>query len=347
MFAAMKYQSGTLALLDQRKLPSQEIWLDCTDLEQVARSIETMAVRGAPAIGCAAAYGLLLDAKNSSCELWKNYSSLFGKACDRLAKTRPTAVNLFYAINQAKALTSSFEGEMAMGTVIDKLERFAQRLFEQDIQTCREIGKHGLALASGSSKLRILTHCNTGSLATAGYGTALGVIRACHEAGVLDHVFADETRPWLQGARLTAFELKKEGIDHTLIVEGAAAYLMALGKVDWVIVGADRVAANGDTANKIGTYSLAVLAKYHGVKFYVAAPLSSFDANVQSGSDIPIEERSGDEITQIGGKAIAPQGCKGLNFAFDVTPAALIDGIITEVGTLTAPYQAEIAKALK
>ena len=342
----MNYRSGLLSLLDQRMLPSQEIWLHCKNLEEVAKAIETMAVRGAPAIGCAAAYALLLHARNSSSSCWNDYEKNFFTACDRLARTRPTAVNLFYVIEKAKTLGQSFKDDLPIAKVREEFEDLAKHIFEQDIQTCRQIGKNGLALAEGARKLRVLTHCNTGSLATAGYGTALGVIRACHEAEVLEHVYVDETRPWLQGARLTAFELQKEGIDHTLIVEGAAAYLMALRKVDWVIVGADRVAANGDTANKIGTYSLAVLARHHGVKFYVAAPLSSFDPTTQSGEDIPIEERPGKEITHIAGELLAPQGCKGLNFAFDVTPGSLIDGIITEVGTLVGPYQEVIARAM-
>ena len=343
----MNYQPGKLSLLDQRKLPSQEIWLDCTHLEQVAKAIETMVVRGAPAIGCAAAYALLLDARNATCKNWSAYEPRFELACDRLAKTRPTAINLFYAIDKAKELVSTLDDGLSMDSACEKLERYANAVFQQDVATCQEIGKQGAALAEEGQKLRILTHCNTGSLATAGYGTALGVIRACHESGVLDHVFVDETRPWLQGARLTAFELQKEGIDHTLIVEGSAAYLMAMGKVDWVVVGADRIAANGDTANKIGTYSLAVLAKYHKLKFFVAAPLSSFDVNIQSGREIPIEQRSGDEITHIAGKLIAPEGCKGLNLAFDVTPESLIDGIITEVGIIKAPFKESIAKAIK
>ncbi|MFK7824960.1 MAG: S-methyl-5-thioribose-1-phosphate isomerase [Oligoflexales bacterium] len=346
MFAAMKYRSGFLSLLDQRKLPTQEIWLDCRKLEEVAEAIETMAVRGAPAIGCAAAYGILLHARNSVCLHWKDYKENFKAACDRLAATRPTAVNLFYVIEKAIAMGNSFSGELPLEIVRKELEHLATEIFEQDIQTCRQIGQHGLALASGNRPLRILTHCNTGSLATAGYGTAIGIIRACHESGILQQVYVDETRPWLQGARLTAFELMKEGIENTLIVEGAAAYLMALGMIDWVVVGADRIAANGDTANKIGTYSLAVLARYHGIKFYVAAPLSSFDSQVESGGDIPIEERPGEEITHINGKNIAPKGCKGLNFAFDITPAHLIDGIITEVGTLVAPYQQAIVRAM-
>jgi methylthioribose-1-phosphate isomerase len=341
MFTAMQYQGGVLRLIDQRHLPAEETWLDFHDLEAVALAIETMVVRGAPAIGCAAAYALALDA-NAAAALdprrrWGDYAPQFARGLERLARTRPTAVNLFYALDKMRSLGGELDPGSALAAARIEVERLAQALYDDDLATCKAIGRHGADLA-GRRKLRILTHCNAGALATAGFGTALGVIRALHERGQVEIVYADETRPWLQGSRLTAFELAAEGIPYRVIADSAAAYLMQQGKVDWAVVGADRIAANGDTANKIGTYSVAVNARYHGVELYVAAPLSTFDPSLASGAMIPVEERSPDEIRLTAGRQMTPREAGVWNPSFDVTPAGLISGIITEKGVVRPPY---------
>ncbi|MBF0441396.1 MAG: S-methyl-5-thioribose-1-phosphate isomerase [Oligoflexales bacterium] len=343
MFSPLSYQKGTLKLIDQRLLPVKSEWISCTSLESVAVAIETMVVRGAPAIGCTAAYGLAIDARNSKENLWLEYEKKFMQACQRLSRTRPTAVNLFGAINQIKRVASRFEMNTPMSIAADRIESEAEAIFQNDIQTCHAIGKNGLELVK-NEKITVLTHCNAGALATAGYGTALGVIRSLHDAGMLEHVYADETRPYLQGSRLTSFELWEDGIPVTLNVDSAAGYIMANKKIDWVVVGADRIAANGDTANKVGTYNLAVLAKYHNVAFYVAAPLTTFDLSITSGSGIPVEMRDSMEISHIFGSRIAPEGINILNPSFDVTPHNLITGIITEHGVLRPPYTDTIAR---
>jgi methylthioribose-1-phosphate isomerase len=274
---------------------------------------------------------------------WSKYRRSFENACKTLAKSRPTAVNLFHSINAMENCVKQFNDLTPLSEIISQFEKLSLEIFNSDLEKCKLIGYHGSTLAPKDKKINILTHCNTGSLATAGYGTALGVIRSLKAKNYLGHVYVDETRPWLQGARLTAFELGKESINYTLTVDSAAGHLMKCGLVDWVIVGADRIARNGDTANKIGTYSLAVLAKYHGVKFYVAAPWTSFDHSIRHGDEIIIEERSDEEVTCIAGTRIAPQGSTSLNPAFDVTPGELIDGIITETGVILPNYKTSIS----
>ena len=343
MLSAIKFDGKTLHLLDQTLLPHESKWLSLDQIEDVAKAIETMVVRGAPAIGCTAAYGLALAAIHSKCSAWSDFQSIYLNARQRLAQTRPTAVNLFFALKRMDESTQQFSANTPLPIVANALTLTAQTLFDEDLATCKSIGQHGLSLAR-SEQLSILTHCNTGSLATASYGTALGVIRSLHHSGKLAHVYVDETRPYLQGSRLTAYELKTEGIPFSLNVDSAAAYLMATRKIDWVIVGADRIAANGDTANKIGTYSLAILAKYHKIAFYVAAPLSTFDINIQSGRDIPVEGRPSQEITHYKSHAIAPEGISVTNPSFDITPAELITGIITEHGVIGPSYNDSITK---
>jgi methylthioribose-1-phosphate isomerase len=352
MFAAMRFADATLHLIDQRVLPREERWLACTDVETVADAIEQMAVRGAPAIGCAAAYGLALGMSRlvgaSARDItWSALQAPFEAASGRLARTRPTAVNLFYALGAMGKVAAGFAPQLSGREAAHALTACADLLFEDDLATCQAIGRAGASMAEGRAKpLRILTHCNTGSLATAGFGTALGVVRALHERGLVEMVYVDETRPWLQGARLTAFELRAEGIPYRVIADGAAAYVMQQGKVDWAIVGADRIAANGDTANKIGTLSVAVAAKHHGVPFFVAAPLATFDAKIMTGAQIPVEERGADELRQLYGSPLTPADAAVYNPSFDVTPSALIAGIVTECGVLRAPYGDAIAKAL-
>jgi len=348
MFSAMKYGRGCLSLIDQRLLPQEEIWIDCRDLETVAKCIEDMVTRGAPAIGCSAAFGLAIDAGIAEKKFsnWSEYRVYFHEGEERLRRTRPTAVNLFYALDKMKALASSFKPDLPMAEVAMQIDKLARHLFDDDLATCKAIGESGALLAEGK-KMRVLTHCNTGSLATAGYGTALGVIRSLAKRGQIEIVYADETRPYLQGSRLTAFELKSEGIDHKVIADSAAAYLMQQGKVDWVVVGADRIALNGDTANKIGTYSLAVNCKHHGVEFFVAAPISTIDFAIESGLQIPVEERSPEEIRVTGSRQMTPVGAPVYNPSFDVTPSTLISGIITEKGVLRPPFRESIAELKK
>jgi methylthioribose-1-phosphate isomerase len=302
----IRWHGDSLDLLDQRLLPGQASYVKCTSAEEVAAAIRDMVVRGAPAIGCAAAFGIVL-AKGSS------------GAYEVLAKSRPTAVNLFWALDRMRKAKD--------------LRAEAEAIFAEDIAGNRAMGAHGARLIPDNA--RVMTHCNAGALATAGYGTALGVIRSAKGKGI--SVIANETRPYLQGARLTAYELVEEGIPCTLITDGMAGHLMSKGEVDVIVVGADRIAANGDVANKIGTYALAVLAKRHGIPFYVAAPLSTFDAKIPDGTHIPIEERPADEVTGYRDQRWAPVGVKVRNPAFDVTPAELITGIITEKGVVLAP----------
>ena len=344
MFQAMVYDNGCLRLIDQRWLPQEERWVEGLDLATIARAIEDMVIRGAPAIGCAAAFALAIDALTAAKAggRWEDHLPRYLAGRERLAKTRPTAVNLFYALDAMGKRAAAIELSEPMAVAAPALLAAAQALYDDDVATCRAIGAHGAGLAGGR-RLRILTHCNTGSLATAGYGTALGVIRTLSERGQVEIVYADETRPYLQGSRLTAFELRAEGIPYRVVADSAAAYLMQQGKIDWVIVGADRIAANGDTANKIGTYGLAVQARHHGVEFFVAAPLSTFDRAMASGSQIPVEERSPEEIRRTGDRQMTPVDAPVYNPSFDVTPAALISGIITERGVLRPPYRDAIA----
>lgn len=340
MFKAMHYETGRLSLLDQRKLPLEESWIHARDLETVAKAIEDMVVRGAPAIGCAAAWGVVVAAESAASKqaklLWKDYQSEFSEVIDRLAKTRPTAVNLFYALQAMQQASSKLTGETSIKEVAATMYERALFLEQDDLRTCRAIGAHGASMFD--RPITVLTHCNTGSLATAGYGTALGIVRALSERSLIKSVFVDETRPYLQGARLTAYELQQEKIPYKLITDNMAAYAMQRGWVDLVVVGADRISANGDTANKIGTYGLAVLCKHHGIPFVVAAPLATVDTKISDGSSIPVEERPSQEILEIQGVAIAPRQAQVWNPSFDVTPHHLITAIVTEKGVQRPPY---------
>lgn len=314
---AILWSDNTLQLLDQRILPHQVEYLTLTSAKDTAQAISDMVVRGAPAIGITAAYAIALAAKNNE-DLEKAYQ--------QLAASRPTAVNLFWALERMRKVASqSFSDLLAE----------AQGIHQEDIQANQTLGKLGAGLMANES--RIYTHCNAGALATGGYGTALGVIRAAHSEDKLSQVYAGETRPWLQGSRLTAWELMEENIPVKLCAEGAAAQLFRQGAVDWLVVGADRIAANGDVANKIGTYGLALLAKHHGIKVMIAAPTSTIDMQTTSGADIEIEQRHSVEMTHHQGQAIAPEGCEAINPAFDVTPAELIDVITTEKGLILQP----------
>jgi methylthioribose-1-phosphate isomerase len=322
-----------LRLLDQTRLPNEEVWLEISDYRLVAEAIRSLRVRGAPAIGVAAAYGLALAANESAAPGREALLSDLREAAAELASTRPTAVNLSWALKRTMAAAQAAPDAASMRRAV--LEE-AQRIEREDVEANRTMGRLGAELVP--ARATVLTHCNAGSLATAGFGTALGVIRAAKESGRNVRVIATETRPLLQGARLTAWELARDGIDCTLIVDSAAGSLMRRGAVDLVITGADRIAANGDTANKIGTYSIAVLAKEHGLPFYIAAPTSTIDLSLPGGDDIPIEERAAEEVTEPRGERIAAQGVSVANPAFDVTPHALIGAIITERGIARAPY---------
>jgi methylthioribose-1-phosphate isomerase len=308
-------------LLDQRLLPGEETWLSLVTADEVADAIRTLAVRGAPAIGVAAAYGLAVEARRGASP------ERLRAAAELLARARPTAVNLEWAVRRM----SRRIGEPA-GAVLAE----AHAIRDEDEAACRRIGALGAPLLPPEA--RVLTHCNAGALATAAYGTALGIVRAAREAGRLEHVFADETRPFFQGARLTAWELQRDGIPVTILTDGMAGWLMVRGEISCVVVGADRIAGNGDVANKIGTYGLAVLARHHDIPFYVAAPWSTFDPSLATGAGIPIEERGSDEVVRIFGRLVAPEGVPARYPAFDVTPAGLVTAMVTERGVLRPPY---------
>lgn len=339
-FKTLEWKDGRLVLIDQTKLPLEVEYVSLGDHRQTADAIKTMVVRGAPAIGVTAAYGAALAAFELA-RTGGDFSSGMEEACALLASTRPTAVNLFWAIDRMKRKTSALAG-LSSAEAAEALLAEAHAICEEDIESCKTMGRHGAALLPDT--VTILTHCNAGALATAGYGTALGVIRAAVEAGKKVKVYADETRPLLQGARLTAWELMEDGIDVTLICDNMAGSLMKAGKVDVVITGADRIAANGDAANKIGTYPLSIVAREHGVPFYIAAPLSTIDMSIPSGTGIPIEERDPGEVAGFGGARTAPSGIKVWNPSFDVTPAGFIAAIITEKGVATPPYRSSIAR---
>lgn len=338
----MYWREGSLYLLDQTRLPAEVEYVACCSVEDIAQAIRGMKVRGAPAIGAAAAYGLVLAANAQEADDRAVFLAGLRHAGELLTASRPTAVNLRWAVERLLSKAEQEAGGVAdlRHTMLNE----AHAVLAEDVNANRRIGAHGLGLVPEGA--RILTHCNAGSLATAGYGTALGVIRAGHEAGKQVMVFADETRPFLQGARLTSLELMADGIPVVLITDSMAGYLMAREGIDLVVVGADRIAANGDTANKIGTYSLAVLAKAHGVPFYVAAPRSTIDMNVQRGSMIPIEERGESEVTHFQGRRIAPEGVRVWNPAFDVTPARLITAIITDAGVVRPPFTDGLARLM-
>jgi methylthioribose-1-phosphate isomerase len=325
-------------LLDQRKLPLVEEYVDCRTYQDVARAITSMVVRGAPAIGVAAAGGIALGVQQLDNTV--DFDAAFTQMCSTLAHTRPTAVNLFWAIERMRACVQQHR-HVPLHQLQHLVLAEAERILQEDIQINRRIGAHGLSLVPPHST--ILTHCNAGALATAGYGTALGVVRAAHFAGLGVQVLADETRPFLQGARLTTWELQRDAIPVTLITDNMAGYIMSQGRVDLVIVGADRIAANGDVANKIGTYGLAILAKEHAIPFYVAAPLSTIDRTIASGADIPIEQRPAEEVRQVGIQQIVDPAVEVENPAFDVTPARYIRGIITETGVALPPNRESIA----
>ncbi|MGQ9487691.1 MAG: S-methyl-5-thioribose-1-phosphate isomerase [Armatimonadota bacterium] len=335
----VRWDGDMLVLIDQTRLPHHYVEVRYTDWRAVAEAIRRMVVRGAPAIGAAAACGLVLAAQDINAQDMSHFRTEWLQAADVFASTRPTAVNLFWAIGRMKRVVE------ACATPDDARRRLRQEseaILEEDVQANRAIGQYGQALIPDGA--RVLTHCNAGALATVGYGTALGVIRAAVEAGKRIQVYADETRPRLQGMQLTVWELVQEGIPVTVITDNMAGMLMRRGEIDVVVVGADRIAANGDVANKVGTYSVAVLAKAHGIPFYVAAPTSTIDLAVADGSGIPIEERSPEEVTHIAGVRIAPEGVRVINPAFDVTPAELVGAIITEVGVAQPPYTVSLAQ---
>jgi len=335
MIAPIRWERHRLLLLDQRLLPVEERMREYTRWRDVADAIRTLVVRGAPAIGCAAAFGVVLAARQSAAPDGEGLVADLEEAIKGLAATRPTAVNLFWALDRMRGVAEAHRA-LPVPALRERLLGEAQAILDEDLAANKALGAHGAALVP--ERARILTHCNAGALATAGFGTALGVIRAAHERGRVALVWVDETRPVMQGSRLTAWEMVKEGIPHRLISDVAAGFVMKQGEVDLVVVGADRIAANGDTAKKIGTYSVAVLAQYHGIPFYVAAPFSTIDPSIPSGAAIPIEERGGDEVRRTGGRQTAPSETPVYNPAFDVTPAELIAGIITERGVFRFPY---------
>jgi methylthioribose-1-phosphate isomerase len=333
-----------LVLIDQTRLPHTTVMIACRTADEVAHAITTMQVRGAPAIGVAAAYGMALAAEAHQSNSPRAFVDDLERVADVLRQTRPTAVNLNWALDLMLARAREVAERNGVTSARAELLRLAHTLADEDVAANRRMGAFGLDLVPSGAN--ILTHCNTGALATVDYGTALGVVRAAHEAGRGVHVYVDETRPFLQGARLTAWELQRLGVPMTLITDSMAGHFMNRGNVDLVIVGADRIAANGDVANKIGTYSLAVLARENGIPFYVAAPTSTVDLAIGSGAEIPIEERSSREVTDIAGSRIAPEGVTAAHPAFDVTPARLVSAIITERGVLRPPYAAALAVAV-
>jgi methylthioribose-1-phosphate isomerase len=341
MLPTIARDGDAVVMIDQRKLPAQEVYVHCKTAPEVARAIKTMVIRGAPAIGVAAALGLSLAARNSKATGTQKLAAEFLKACETMAATRPTAVNLFWAIQRMRRVFTRNQ-HRSPDTLRTLLEREALAMHDEDIAVNRDMGRHGAELIEDGAT--VMTHCNAGALATAGYGTALGVIRAAVEAGKRIQVIACETRPFLQGARLTAWELKKDRIPVTLITDNMAGHLMARGRIGCIIVGTDRTAANGDVANKIGTLGVAILARHFGVPFYVAAPTSTIDPSIATGKDIPIEQRDAREVSQGMGATTAPPGVEILNPAFDVTPAELVGAIITEHGVARPPYARSLAE---
>jgi methylthioribose-1-phosphate isomerase len=342
MLPTIEWNDDAVVMIDQRKLPNAEVYVSCKTAQDVARAIKTMIIRGAPAIGVAAAMGIALGMRRSKATGTKQFATEFQRTCELMAATRPTAVNLFWAVGRMKEV---FADAAQRGGSVDEIRRRleveARRIHDADVESCRAIGAFGATLVPHAA--RILTHCNAGALATAGYGTALGVVRAAAEQGKNVAVLADETRPFLQGARLTAWELVRDHIHTTVITDNMAASMMRLGHVDLVVVGADRIAANGDVANKIGTYGVAVLAREHGIPFYVAAPISTVDLDTPDGDRIPIEERNDREVTHVGSNRVTPQGAHIRNPAFDVTPAKFVTAIITERGIARGPFLESLA----
>ena len=341
MIKTVEWTDAGVRFIDQTKLPTEETYVTCTTYEEVADAIRNMVVRGAPAIGVSAAMGVAIGVKNAEANHVAELRRELDHICEVIAATRPTAVNLFWAVRRMKNKFDSLSS-LPVPEIKQAMVTEAIRMHVEDIAANEAMGRHGAALMPSSGG--VLTHCNAGALATCGYGTALGVIRAAVEAGKKINVFADETRPFLQGSRLTAWELMKDGIPVTLISDNMSGAMMRAGKIGAVVVGADRIAANGDTANKIGTYTVAILAQEHGIPFYVAAPFSTVDLNTTDGSKIPIEQRSTKEVTHFAGKRIAPEGIKVENPAFDVTPAKYITAIITERGVAKAPFEESLPR---
>ncbi len=343
-YFSIRWMDGVVRMLDQRYLPGEVVYRDYTECSEVAAAIREMVIRGAPAIGVAAGYGLALVAWHSRATQTGQLMEEVYSAADGLKKARPTAVNLSGAVQRILISASRADGiplDQLRQLIIDE----ARKIEDEDAQMCLQIAQNGQAVISDGANL--IHHCNTGALATAGIGTALGVIRLAHESGKKVHVFVDETRPRLQGARLTAWELKQLGIPHTVIVDGASGYIMQHNKIDACLVGCDRIAANGDVANKIGTYNLALVARAHGVPFYSVGPTTTIDLSIASGEEIPIEERTDEEITMVGGTRIAPQDIQVANPAFDVTPASYVTAIITERGVAYPPYEQSLARLIQ
>ena len=332
MVETIQWTDAGVVMIDQTRLPREQVFVTCRDYREVAQAIRSMVIRGAPAIGVAAAMGIALGVQEGAD---------FETVCRTLAATRPTAVNLFWAVDRMRRVMERAEDASVEKTQKRLIEE-ALHILEEDIEINRKIGENGKSLIRNG--YGVLTHCNAGALATAGYGTALGVMRAAWAEGKRFHVFVDETRPVCQGARLTAWELSQERIPYTILTDNMAGWLMKQGKINLVLVGADRIARNGDTANKIGTYSLSVLAKWHGLPFYIAAPISTLDLSLSSGSQIPIEERGSEEVTHFGGRRITPEGAKAFNPAFDVTPHSMIRGIITEKKIVRTPFEKNLKR---
>lgn len=343
MIPTIEWRGDCVRMIDQRKLPARVAWFTCRGYRDVIRGIQEMVIRGAPAIGVAAGMGLALAARAIRTKDYDTFLRRFMEAADETAAARPTAVNLRWAVDRMRNLVLKSAGR-PVEEIQRTLREESERILAEDIEINRTIGLNGLELVPAGAV--ILTHCNAGALATGGYGTALGVVRAAHEAGIGPSVIADETRPWLQGLRLTAFELMEEGIAVTVAADGAAGSLMRNGEIDLVVTGADRIAANGDVANKIGTYSVAVLARIHRIPFYVAAPLSTIDPKVRSGDDIPVEQRPPQEVSHFGGRRLGPEGVAVRNPAFDITPARYVSAIVTEKGILRPPYTKAIKQVL-
>lgn len=337
-FSPIRWSQSGLELLDQRKLPAQTEWLRFNTAPDVAKAIHDMVVRGAPAIGITAAYGVALSAIEHQQALGRGDTTAINQDIEQLAESRPTAINLMWALNRMKTILAA----QPNAQVIPALVAEAIKIHQQDIEFCHSIGRHGASLIEPQST--VYTHCNAGALATGGHGTALGVIRTAFSQNKIAQVFAGETRPWLQGARLTSWELQQAGIPTRLVTEGAAGHTLKNNEVQWVIVGADRIAADGSVANKVGTYNLAILARHHHCKVMVAAPSSTFDLTIHSGEDIPIEQRAEEEVTQLQGIQIAPEGISALNPSFDVTPPELIDAIVTEQGIIEQPDAEKIRR---
>jgi methylthioribose-1-phosphate isomerase len=344
MYQPIQWKNDHILLLDQTRLPGEEVYIECRDLETVADAIKRLAVRGAPALGVVAAMAVALEARNIQSSSTKGFYQELQKLCDRILSTRPTAVNMAWALHRMKETLKSAP-DADINALKKLLEQDALAIYQEDIEANQQIGRHGQELVP--DRATIITICNTGSLATAGYGTAFGVMRAAAEAGKKILVVSCETRPLLQGCRLTAWELQKNNIPFVLITDSMAGYYMKKRGADLVIIGADRIAANGDAANKIGSYSLAILAHHHNIPFYVAAPIATIDPDTQQGDDIPIEERKPEEITCIGSQRVAPDGTAVWNPAFDVVPNSIIAGIITEKGVLRPPYRESIQKVLR